>query len=100
MRKRPSSVSCRVSRVPVSATPELSHSRLLILLAEDEAIIAIDLADSLTTAGFDVAEPFATCAEAKGWLKTGAPDARQSVTRCSVRCARKRSLAAWRACDH
>jgi len=59
----------------VSATSEPSRSRSLILVAEDEAIIAIELADSLTTAGFDVAGPFATCAEAEGWLKTGAPDA-------------------------
>src|SRR5215203_4769157 len=75
MRKRP-----KLSKLPgvvstVSATPELSQSRPLILLAEDEAIIAIDLADSLTRAGFDVAGPFATCAQAEGWLKTGAPDA-------------------------
>jgi DNA-binding response OmpR family regulator len=47
----------------------------LILVAEDEAIIAIELADSLTTAGFDIAGPFATCAEAEHWVKTGAPDA-------------------------
>jgi len=59
----------------VSATPEPSRSRPVILVAEDEAIIAIELADSLATAGFDVAGPFATCAEAEDWLKTGAPDA-------------------------
>jgi len=47
----------------------------LILVAEDEAIIAIDLADTLTRGGFDVAGPFATCAQAEDWLKTGAPDA-------------------------
>jgi DNA-binding response OmpR family regulator len=59
----------------VSATPESSRSRPVILVAEDEAIIAIELADSLTRAGFAVAGPFATCAQAENWLKTGAPDA-------------------------
>jgi DNA-binding response OmpR family regulator len=49
--------------------------RPLILLAEDEAIIAIELADSLQAAGFDVAGPFATCADAEEWLKTAEPDA-------------------------
>ena len=49
--------------------------RPVILLAEDEAIIAIELADSLTDAGFDVAGPFSTCSEAEAWLKTGKPDA-------------------------
>ena len=49
--------------------------RPLILLAEDEAIIALELTDSLTDAGFDVAGPFSTCSEAEAWLKTGNPDA-------------------------
>ncbi len=49
--------------------------RPLVLLAEDQAIIALELADSLTTAGFDVAGPFASCAEAEDWLTTGTPDA-------------------------
>lgn len=49
--------------------------RPVILIAEDEAIIAIELADSLQAAGFDVAGPFATCADAEEWLKTAAPDA-------------------------
>jgi DNA-binding response OmpR family regulator len=44
-------------------------------LAEDEAIIALELTDSLQAAGFDVAGPFATCAEAEKWLKTGQPEA-------------------------
>jgi DNA-binding response OmpR family regulator len=59
----------------VSVTPEPSRSRPVILVAEDEPIIAIELADSLTMAGFDVAGPFATGAQAEDWLKTGAPDA-------------------------
>jgi hypothetical protein len=44
------------------------RNRPLILLAEDEAIIAIELADSLTAPGFDVAGPFATCADATSFL--------------------------------
>jgi DNA-binding response OmpR family regulator len=47
----------------------------LILLAEDEAIIAIELADSLRAAGFDVAGPFATCTQAEEWVTTAQPDA-------------------------
>jgi DNA-binding response OmpR family regulator len=55
--------------------PELSAGRPVVLLAEDEAIIAMDIEDSLRAAGFAVAGPFATCAQAEAWLETGAPDA-------------------------
>ncbi len=44
-----------------------------ILLAEDEAIIALELADSLEREGFEVAGPFTTCADAEGWLKAHQP---------------------------
>jgi CheY-like chemotaxis protein len=54
--------------------PELRGKRPLVLLAEDEAIIAIDLEDSLRAAGFAVAGPFATNAQAQAWLETGRPD--------------------------
>ena len=47
--------------------------RPLILLAEDEAIIALELSDSLTDAGYDVAGPFSTCSEAEAWLTTTTP---------------------------
>ena len=47
----------------------------VVLVAEDEAIIAIDLGDSLAEAGFAVAGPFATCAQAEAWLQGGEPDA-------------------------
>jgi DNA-binding response OmpR family regulator len=50
-------------------------SRPLVLLAEDEAIIAIELDESLRGAGFAVAGPFSTCAQAEAWLETGEPDA-------------------------
>jgi DNA-binding response OmpR family regulator len=50
--------------------------RPLILLAEDEAIIGLELTVDLNDAGFEVAGPFSTCAEAEEWLKTGeTPDA-------------------------
>ena len=42
----------------------------VILLAEDEAIIGFELADSLALEGFEVAGPFDTCASAEGWLKS------------------------------
>ena len=58
----------------MTAPPANVH-RPLILLAEDEVIIAIELADSLQAAGFAIAGPFATCAAAEEWLKTGKPDA-------------------------
>jgi DNA-binding response OmpR family regulator len=47
----------------------------LVLLAEDEAIIAIELEDGLRGAGFAVAGPFASCAQAEAWLRRGEPDA-------------------------
>ena len=49
--------------------------RPLVLVAEDEAIIAIELEDSLTAAGFAVAGPFTTCKQAEAWLRSGKPDA-------------------------
>ena len=51
------------------------HARPLVLLAEDEAIIALELEDSLKAAGFDIAGPFATCADTERWLKSGRPTA-------------------------
>lgn len=47
----------------------------LVLLAEDEAIIAIELEEGLREAGFAVAGPFATCAQAEAWLEDGQPEA-------------------------
>jgi DNA-binding response OmpR family regulator len=48
--------------------------RPLVLLLEDEAIIALDLQDELQEAGFSVAGPFTTCASALEWLGTETPD--------------------------
>ncbi len=49
------------------------QSRPLILLAEDEAMIALELADTLERDGFAVAGPFVTCAAAEAWLETNEP---------------------------
>jgi len=49
------------------------RTRAVILLAEDEALIALELAESLERDGFEVAGPFATCAAAEAWLKENSP---------------------------
>ena len=59
----------------MSESPRRRGEKPLVLVAEDEAIIALELEDSLTSAGFGVAGPFSTCAEAEAWLKAGEPDA-------------------------
>jgi AmiR/NasT family two-component response regulator len=43
---------------------EASQPRCLVLLVEDEAIVAMDLQDELQEAGYAVAGPFDTCAAA------------------------------------
>jgi len=45
-----------------------------VLVAEDVGAISIALEDVLADAGFTVAGPFASCAAAMEWLKTGRPD--------------------------
>ena len=52
---------------------EPDRSRPCILLAEDEAIIALELADSLEREGFAIAGPFTTCTAAEAWLKANEP---------------------------
>jgi DNA-binding response OmpR family regulator len=59
----------------VATKSETRPKRPLVLIAEDEAVIALELEDSLKAAGFDIAGPFATCADAENWMKTGQPDA-------------------------
>jgi len=49
--------------------------RPLVLVVEDEAIIAINVHDELQDAGYRVAGPFATCSAALEWLQTTTPDA-------------------------
>ena len=48
-------------------------SRPLVLILEDEALIALDLQDELRDAGYEVAGPFTTCAAALSWLETATP---------------------------
>jgi DNA-binding response OmpR family regulator len=50
------------------------NSRPLVLVLEDEALIALNLQDELQDAGYAVAGPFTTCAAALEWLRTETPD--------------------------
>ena len=45
-----------------------------IVLLEDEALIALDIADQLQNAGFAIAETFSSCAAALEWLSVHTPD--------------------------
>ena len=51
-----------------------SASMPLVLVLEDEALIALDLQDGLQDSGYRVAGPFTTCADALSWLQTETPD--------------------------
>jgi len=46
----------------------------LVLLVEDEALIALALSDDLETAGYRVAGPFHRCRDTLDWLEGQAPD--------------------------
>ena len=46
----------------------------LVLILEDETMIAMMIEDELVDAGYDVAGPFATCNGAFAWLSTNTPD--------------------------
>jgi DNA-binding NtrC family response regulator len=46
----------------------------LVLLVEDEAIIAMNLEDDLQRAGYGTAGPFGTCAAALDWMSGNTPD--------------------------
>jgi DNA-binding response OmpR family regulator len=52
-----------------------SYDNPLILLLEDEALIAFNLQDELQDAGYEVAGPFGDCSAALEWLQTAKPDA-------------------------
>ncbi len=54
--------------------PEYSQSCCLVLLVEDEALVAMNLQDDLKEAGYAVVGPFDTCAAALAWLETETPD--------------------------
>jgi DNA-binding response OmpR family regulator len=47
---------------------------LIVLLAEDETIIALDLEDTLIAAGYTVGGTFATRSAALAWLEDHQPD--------------------------
>ena len=45
-----------------------------ILVAEDQAIVALAIEGELGDAGHEVIGPFSTCAAASRWLRDGTPD--------------------------
>lgn len=45
----------------------------LVMLAEDNLVVALTLEDGLRDAGFAVAGPFMTCASALAWLRDNKP---------------------------
>jgi len=47
----------------------------VVLILEDEAIIALNLQDELQDAGFGIGGPFTSCADALSWLDAHTPDA-------------------------
>jgi DNA-binding response OmpR family regulator len=51
-----------------------ANGKPLILILEDEALIALNLQDELQDAGYRIAGPFTTCAAALEWLQTATPD--------------------------
>src|SRR5215212_5270710 len=48
--------------------------RPLVLILEDEAVIALNLQDELQDAGYSIGGPFTACADALSWLETKTPD--------------------------
>jgi DNA-binding response OmpR family regulator len=46
----------------------------LVLVAEDDALIGMNLEEELEGVAYEIAGPFSTCAEAIHWLKTATPD--------------------------
>ena len=52
-----------------------SRRPLSILVAEDEAVIGLDLAERLVEAGYSVLGPFTRCAEVREWIAHNTPDA-------------------------
>jgi DNA-binding response OmpR family regulator len=54
--------------------PIQNTSKPLVLILEDEALIALNLQDELQDAGYEVAGPFSACSAALEWLRTATPD--------------------------
>jgi len=55
---------------PLNTLDTTGANRQVVLVAEDEAIIGFELAESLRLEGFVVASPFDTCAIAEAWLRS------------------------------
>jgi hypothetical protein len=55
---------------PLNTLDTTGANRQVVLVAEDEAIIGFELAESLRLEGFVVAGPFDTCASAEAWLRS------------------------------
>jgi DNA-binding response OmpR family regulator len=53
---------------------KFTGSKPLVLVLENEALIAINLQDELQDAGYEVAGPFTACSAALEWLQTATPD--------------------------
>jgi DNA-binding response OmpR family regulator len=64
-------------RYPGALRGSMSHAQKsngLVLLLEDEALIALNLQAELEEAGYEVAGPFATCTGALEWLSGSKPE--------------------------
>jgi DNA-binding response OmpR family regulator len=56
-------------------TNSLNVQGPLVLIAEDEALIGLDIVDTLLGGKYRADGPFASCAAALAWLKENKPDA-------------------------
>jgi CheY-like chemotaxis protein len=52
----------------------LSQTRRRVLVAEDQALIAMMIAHELEEAGYEVVGPFTTCADASDWISHDTPE--------------------------
>ena len=69
----------------------MPHRRPLLLIAEDQLFVALNLQDQMERAGFEVVEPFKTAAEALRWLDEHTPDC--ALTEVRLRDGYAQSLA-------
>ena len=53
---------------------KFTGSKPIILVLEDEALIAVNLQDELQDLGYEVAGPFTDCSAALDWLRAATPD--------------------------
>jgi DNA-binding response OmpR family regulator len=53
---------------------KFTGSKPIILVLEDEALIALNLQDELQDSGYEVAGPFTDCSAALDWLRAATPD--------------------------